>query len=275
MPLRIDIERAHIVPTTVYASYRDGLVILRVTGFNKGTASDLAEELRKARVALGASIRGVVLDLRGNPGGLLKQSVKVADLFLSEGQIVSTRGRHPNSLQYFEAGGSDLAQGLPIAVLVDGKSASAAEIVAAALQDQGRAVVIGTSSFGKGTVQTVIRLPNDGEITLTWSRLVTPSGYALHGLGVRPSVCTSGATGDAAAVIAQTLSERVKTAATLDAWRRVETHSMKERAAIRASCPAERRKNKFDLDLASALLVDRAQYARALDLVGGTAEAEN
>ena len=133
-----------------------------------------------------------MLDLRGNPGGLLKQSIKVADLLLTQGKIISTRGRHADSIHNYEAGGHDLAFGLPVLVLVDGKSASAAEIVAAALQDRDRAVVIGTSSFGKGSVQTVIRLPNDGEITLTWSKLVAPSGYLLHGLGVRPAICTSG-----------------------------------------------------------------------------------
>src|SRR3546814_413849 len=114
---------------------------------------------------IGPELRGLVLDLRGNPGGLLDQAVAVSDLFLDDGRVVSTHGRHPDSHQYFEAGPGDVAAGKPIIVLINGNSASAAEIVAAALQDDGRAVVVGTNSYGKGTVQTVIRMPNDGELT--------------------------------------------------------------------------------------------------------------
>ena len=183
-PLRFEIEREHIVPTSVTSYDRDGILFLKVTGFNRETARSMGAKLRAAHRRLGKALKGVVIDLRANPGGLLKQSIKMADLFLSQGRIVRTRGRHPDSIQFYEASGDDLAGGLPMAVLMDGKSASAAEIVAAALQDSGRAVVIGTTSFGKGTVQTVIRLPNDGEITLTWSRFVSPAGYVLHGLGV-------------------------------------------------------------------------------------------
>ena len=273
--LRFAIERAHIVEQTVFASQKDGFVILRVSGFNKNTARGVAERLRKARQELGDGMRGVVLDLRGNPGGLLKQSIKVVDLFLLDGQIISTRGRHPDSHQHFEAGGDDLALGLPVAVLVDGKSASAAEIIAAALQDRGRAVVIGTTSFGKGTVQTVIRLPNDGEITLTWSRLLAPSGYAFHGLGVRPSICTSGVAADGRGVIAKALVDSVKTAATLAAWRRVELDETAGRKSLRASCLAERRKASLELDVARRLLSDRALYGRALGLMEDTAEANH
>ena len=116
-----------------------------------------------------------------------------------------------DSIHNYEAGGRDLAFGLPVIVLVDGKSASAAEIVAAALQDRERAVVIGTSSFGKGSVQTVIRLPNDGEITLTWSRLFAPSGYMLHGQGVLPAICTSGINDDAPGVIRAVLAKSAQT----------------------------------------------------------------
>ena len=283
-PLRFVIERAHIVEQTVFASRKDGFVTLRVNGFNKDTALGVAENLRKARRELGDGLRGVILDLRGNPGGLLKQSTKVADHFLADGKIISTRGRHPDSLQHYEAGGDDLALGLPMAVLVDGKSASAAEIIAAALQDRGRAVVIGTTSFGKGTVQTVVRLPNDGEITLTWSRLLAPSGYAFHGLGVHPSICTSGiatnASGgidgiDGSGIIAKALVESGKTTATLAAWRRVEPGKTASRKSLRASCPAERRKTSLELDVARRLLADRASYSRALGLMEDTAEAHD
>ena len=140
---------------------------------------------------MGQRLRGIVLDLRGDPGGLLDQAVSLADVFIAKGPIVATVGRHPASRQYFEASGDSVAPQVPIVVLINGGSASASEIVAAALQDAGRAVVVGTASYGKGTVQTVLRLPNDGELTLTWAQLVAPAGYLLHEHGVVPTLCTS------------------------------------------------------------------------------------
>ena len=265
-PLTFEIERAHIVGVTVVLSERNGIVFLRVTGFNKNTALSMASKLKKAKKMLGAKIKGLVLDLRGNPGGLLKQSIRVADLFLAQGQIIRTRGRHPDSIQHYEASGPDLVTGAPLVVLVDGKSASAAEIVAAALQDRGRAVVIGTSSFGKGTVQTVIRLPNGGEITLTWSRLITPSGYALHGLGVMPAICTSGAGGGERELIDRALMARMKTSTLIEAWRKADINNEGQRKGLRASCPAERRKKSVEAEVASRLIGNRSLYNRALGL---------
>jgi len=131
-----------------------------------------------------------------------------------------------------------MAFGLPVVVLVDGKSASAAEIVAAALQDRNRAVVIGTASFGKGSVQTVLRLPNDGEITLTWSHLVAPSGYIFHGLGIRPSICTSGFQGSAQTVIDQAMNNRTKIEDMFIAWRKPGLPDKGKRTQLRNSCPA-------------------------------------
>ena len=272
-PLRFEMERAHVIPNTVVARKEKGILHLKVTGFNHDTARSMAELLRKARRQPSEAPRGVILDLRGNPGGLLKQSIRVADLFLSEGEISSTRGRHPDSLHHYEAGGSDLAEGLPVVVLVDGKSASAAEIVAAALQDRGRAVVIGTTSYGKGTVQTVIRLPNDGELTLTWSRFMAPSGYALHGLGVFPSICTSGAKAKAARLIETALVERSRTTDTMAAWRRVDIREEEKRDDLRESCPPQRRLGATDLEVARRLLADRTLYTQALDLASPTATA--
>ena len=274
--LRFEMERKHIVPVTVFASHRDGIVVLRVTSFNRNTTRSIAAKLKEIGGELGPTMKGVVLDLRGNPGGLLKQSVRIADLFLTQGDIIDTRGRHPSSIQHYTAGGGDLAHGLPMAVLVDGSSASAAEIVAAALQDRNRAVVIGTASFGKGTVQTVIRLPNDGEITLTWSRLVAPSGYVLHGLGVLPGICTSGsAPDDDADPIAAALEHRLETAGALAAWRAAGLGDETRRRELRGACPAERRRDLFDLEVARTLLADRALYGRVLDLMETTAAAEN
>jgi len=266
-------ERLHIVPPTVKASLENGLVVLKISSFNQATARSVAKELEAAKEQAGDGLRGLIIDLRGNPGGLLKQSVKVADLLLTHGHIVSTRGRHPDSLHHYEAGGRDLAGGLPTVVLVDGKSASASEIVAAAMQDRGRAVLIGTSSFGKGTVQTVIRLPNDGEVTLTWSRLVAPSGYALHGLGVRPAICTSGGTHDLKAFLRRSVAERLKARSSFSSWRTVGIGEKEARRELRESCPSERRDTELELKLARMLLDNQPLYAQAIELSATTNQA--
>ncbi len=190
-PFPIKVIRAHVVPQTVTAHTEDGIAIVRVTGFNQSTTRSLETKVADTLARAEGPVRGLVLDLRGNPGGLLDQAVNVSDLFVGEGRIVSTHGRHPDSHQLFQGYEDDVAKGLPIVVLINGGSASASEIVAAALQDSGRAVVVGSSSYGKGSVQTVLRLPNGGEITLTWARFHAPSGYALHLRGVQPDVCTS------------------------------------------------------------------------------------
>ena len=145
----------------------------------------------------GGRLAGIVLDLRSNPGGVLDEAVRLADLFLRQGPVVSVVGRHPASRQYFVASGRSTVPEIPMVVLINGGSASAAEIVAAALQDAGRAVVIGSSSYGKGSVQTVLRLPNNGELILTWARLMAPSGYPLNRHGVIPTICTADLPDDA------------------------------------------------------------------------------
>ena len=162
---------------------------------------------------------------------------------------------------------------MPVIVLVDGKSASAAEIVAVALQDRERAVVIGTSSFGKGSVQTVIRLPNDGEITLTWSRLYAPSGYLLHGLGVLPAICTSGVKEDARSAIRARMAQRAKTEEALNAWRLSAAFDDAKRGKLRESCPSQRRQDDLEIEMARQLLGDQALYAEALRLSAATHQA--
>jgi carboxyl-terminal processing protease len=133
-------------------------------------------------------VSGFVLDLRNNPGGLLTQAIRVSDAFLEKGEIVSTRGRNPDDGERFNSTPGDLAQGKPIVVLINGGSASASEIVAGALQDHRRAVVIGTKSFGKGSVQTVMPLRGDGAMRLTTARYYTPSGRSIQALGVSPDI---------------------------------------------------------------------------------------
>lgn len=192
-PITVVVGRTRIVPDTVDLEREDGIAVISVSSFNQRTAKRLAEALASAQAAADGRREGVILDLRGNPGGLLDQAVDSADLFLEAGLISRADGRHPNSHQRFYAEPGDLAHGAPMVILINGASASAAEILAAALQDQGRAVVVGMNSFGKGTIQTVITLPNEGELYLTWARFVAPSGYPLQRLGVGPTICTSGA----------------------------------------------------------------------------------
>lgn len=271
--LTFELKRAHVVPDTVTERFDDGILILRISRFNQATSRSLQREIKKAERKHGNALRGVVLDLRGNPGGLLKQAIYVADLFLTQGEIVRTRGRHPDSLQYYEAAGADLALGLPLVVLVDGRSASSAEITAAALQDRGRGIVIGTTSFGKGTVQTVIRLPNDGEITLTWSRFITPSGYILHELGVHPTLCTSDSSPGSADPVAGLLSDRTEAAAIFSAWRTVSFTDGTRKRSLRATCPSERRRQSTELALARRLIDDSALYDRLLGFSNTAAAA--
>src|SRR5262249_27768247 len=160
------LQRAFVIAPTVIASRAGDIAIFRIASFNHSTVQRIAEGLGDAQRQPGSRLAGIVLDLRGNPGGLLDQAVRLPDPFVPNGPIIPTVGRHPASHQYFSASGRSIAPQTPVAVLINGGSASAAEIVAAALQDAGRAVVVGSSSYGKGTVQTVLRLPNDGELTL-------------------------------------------------------------------------------------------------------------
>ncbi|MEQ8194336.1 MAG: S41 family peptidase [Rhodospirillales bacterium] len=272
-PRSFEIKRSLIVPNTVTSSLKDGIAFLRIRSFNHMTAERTARRVREAQEKTGGRLKGVVLDLRGNPGGLLKQAIRIADLFLKKGSIVSTRGRHQDSYQYYEADTDDIIDGRPLAVLVDGKSASAAEVLAAALQDSGRAVIIGTTSYGKGTVQTVIRLPNNGEMTLTWSRLHSPAGYIFHNLGVLPSVCTSGQDQGAAGSIRAAIKQHARTLAALDTWRRSNGESDEKRNRLREFCPPERRRKDIETEVAARLLREPALYARTVTAAPDLARA--
>ena len=189
-PFDVTIIRDTIKLTAVRARTEGQSVVLRVTTFNDQTYPNLKEGLEKQIAEAGGidKINGVVLDLRNNPGGLLTQAIKVSDAFLNEGEIVSTRGRNPEDGERFNATPGDLAEGKPIVVLINGGSASASEIVAGALQDHRRAIVVGTKSFGKGSVQTVMPLRGDGAMRLTTSRYYTPSGRSIQALGVSPDI---------------------------------------------------------------------------------------
>lgn len=189
-PFDVSIVRDTIRLTAARVRLENDAVVARVTTFNDQTWPNLRDGLAEAIEEAGGldAVSGVVLDLRNNPGGLLTQAIRVSDAFLDQGEIVSTRGRNPEDGERFNATAGDLIEGRPMVVLINGGSASASEIVAGALQDHRRAVVVGTRSFGKGSVQTVIPLRGEGAMRLTTSRYYTPSGRSIQALGVSPDI---------------------------------------------------------------------------------------
>jgi len=272
-PLEITLRRAHIVPETVAYKREGDVAYVQVSEFNESTAARLRSELETARSDIGSSrMRGIVLDLRDDPGGLLNQGVAVADLFIGSGPIVSTRGRDPDSNQHFNASDGDMTKGQPMAVLINGDSASAAEIVASALQDSGRAVVIGSNSYGKGTVQTVLDMPNGGELVLTWARFFAPSGYTLNHLGVLPTICTDGAEGRAPAIMAELAKGQLK-AVPVDERNSTSPDDTAALDRLRALCPAYHGTHAVDLDVALHLLAEPRLYSSALALAEPKAKA--
>jgi carboxyl-terminal processing protease len=189
-PFDVSIIRDTIELQAVRAKTEGDTVVLRVTTFNDKTTPNLTDKLAEEVAALGGmdNVNGFVIDLRNNPGGLLTQAIRVSDAFLEKGEIVSTRGRNPEEGDRFNATSGDLAEGKPIVILINGGSASASEIVAGALQDHRRAIVVGTKSFGKGSVQTIMPLRGEGAMRLTTARYYTPSGRSIQALGVSPDI---------------------------------------------------------------------------------------
>ena len=190
-PLSVTVIRGRVIRQSVVSRHAQNIVVIRIKTFNQGTVTALRNAITKAVKEMGRDLKGIVLDLRSNPGGLLYQAIAVADLFMVKGRIISTKGRHAESNQIFDATPSELLAGMPMAVLINGRSASAAEIVAAALRDSGRAAVIGSTSYGKGSVQTIVRLPNTAEYHFTWARVLAPSGQTLDSQGIVPVICTN------------------------------------------------------------------------------------
>lgn len=189
-PFDVSIIRDTIKLTAAKGRVVGNAVVVRLTTFNDQTYPGLEEELNKAVKELGGmdKVNGLVLDLRNNPGGLLTQAIEVSDAFLDKGEIVSTRGREAKDGERFNAEKGDLMGGKPIVVLINGGTASASEIVSGALQDHRRAVIVGTKSFGKGSVQSVIPLRGDGAMRLTTARYYTPSGRSIQALGISPDI---------------------------------------------------------------------------------------
>jgi carboxyl-terminal processing protease len=188
-PFDVNITREMIRIRAVRARAEGNIGVLRITTFNEQTYENLEDEIAKLKKDIGEDkIEGYVLDLRNNPGGLLSQAIAVSDAFLETGEIVSTRGRDLEAADRVNARPGDLTDGKPMVVLINEGSASASEIVAGALQDQRRAVILGAKSFGKGSVQTVMRLGEKGAMKLTTARYFTPSGRSIQALGIEPDI---------------------------------------------------------------------------------------
>lgn len=189
-PFDVELTREIINVRAVTARVEGDIGIIRISTFNERTSAMLQDAIRTVRRDTGGRLRGIVIDLRNNPGGLLDQAIEVSDAFLDGGEVVSTRGRQQGDVQRYNARRGDDLAGTPIVVLINGASASAAEIVAGALQDRNRALIVGTTSFGKGSVQTVIPLQGgrDGALRLTTARYYTPAGRSIQGAGIDPDM---------------------------------------------------------------------------------------
>jgi carboxyl-terminal processing protease len=205
-PFDVKLTRATIKIQSVRSHLENtNIGYIRVTSFNEQTDVGLENAMKSLKQQAGNKLAAVVLDLRNNPGGLLDQAVAVSDAFLDKGEIVSTRGRRPDDAQRYNAHPGDISGGLPMVVLINGGSASASEIVSGALQDHHRAILLGTRTFGKGSVQTIIPLPGHGAMRLTTARYYTPSGRSIQAKGIDPDIVVEAAkiehpAGDASAV---------------------------------------------------------------------------
>ena len=184
----LNLKRAIIKVTSIKAKKEQDVAYLRITSFTQKTFKNLVKEYNKLSLEMKGNMKGLVLDLRNNPGGLLDQAVSVSDAFLERGEIVSTRGRDNKGEQRYNASKGDITNGLPIVVLINGGSASASEIVAGALQDHKRGILMGTQTFGKGSVQTIIPVTSKGAVRLTTARYFTPSGNSIQAKGISPDI---------------------------------------------------------------------------------------
>ena len=187
-PFEVEIIRDVIKVSPVRARAEGKAGYIRVSNFSRQTEPNLVKAVNQLRDEIGTDIEGFILDLRNNPGGLLDQAILVSDAFLERGEIVSTRGREKEKAQRYNAESGDITDGLPLVVLINGGSASASEIVAGALHDHNRAILIGERTFGKGSVQTIQRIPGHGAIRLTIARYYTPSGISIQAKGIEPDI---------------------------------------------------------------------------------------
>ncbi|WP_010506635.1 S41 family peptidase [Komagataeibacter europaeus] len=187
-PIIVTLTRAIIPLQVIKSALYDNVGYIRIAQFNEETQSGLLAAYKKLQAQTHNKMAGLIIDLRSDPGGLLTQAIDVGSDFIRSGEIVSTRARHPQDSQRWDAHNTDITGGLPIVVLINGGSASASEIVAGALQDHQRAVLLGEKTFGKGSVQTILPIPGEGAIRLTTARYYTPSGRSIQGLGIMPDI---------------------------------------------------------------------------------------
>jgi carboxyl-terminal processing protease len=253
-PFDVTLTRSVIKIKSVKSRLEGKVGYIRVSSFSEQTDVGIRDEIEKLKKEANGPLQGIVLDLRNNPGGLLTQAVAVADDFLDKGEIVSTRSRKPEEAQRFNAKAGDLSEGLPIVVLINGGSASASEIVAGALQDHNRAIVLGTKSFGKGSVQTIIPLSGHGAMRLTTARYYTPSGRSIQAVGIEPDI-----------VVEQARIESMKEA---NSRREADLRGALDRRPPTASPPPPEAGTEEDAVPGETPPVDY-QLLRALDLVRG------
>ncbi len=258
-----DLTLAYVPPETVFSEREGNLLVVRISSFTSNTAERLSDTL-EAGLAARPPPASIVIDLRGNRGGLLRQAVTSVALLADHGVIASTAGRAPEAAHDWRIDGGDLTHGLPVVVLVDGRSASAAEIMAAALADLDRAVVVGSATLGKGLVQTITRLPDGGELYVTWSRVLAPRGWPIQSLGVLPQVCTSLAPEDVARERAALLGGENALKEPLAASRAARAPlAVASALQIRSACPAAEGEDG-DLAMAHFLIDHPLAYHAAL-----------
>ena len=261
------VTRALIPPDTVHATRLGGLLVLRITDFNNATGQRVANELEAGlhgeRPAQTPPL-GIVIDLRGNRGGVLRQAVFAADTLLGPGIVASTIGRDPDANRVLRSVSGDIAEYLPVVVLVDGRTASSAEVLAAALGDRGRAVVVGSATLGKGLVQTIAPLPDGGELRVTWSRIIAPRGWPIQTLGVLPQICTSLGPEALNRQIETLTTGRAPMESALAAHHAARAPVAAQQALrLRAPCPAAEGR-EADLTVARLLVENPAIHAAAL-----------
>jgi len=252
-PFDVTLTRAVIKIQSVRAEAKDDIGYIRITKFNEQTFSGLQRAIGDMRNQIGPEIKGLVIDLRNNPGGLLDQAISVSDAFLDKGEIVSTRPRDTQNTERYNARSGDLAEGLPIVVLINDGSASASEIVAGALQDHRRAVIMGTRSFGKGSVQTILPMPGNVALRLTTARYYTPSGKSIQEVGIVPDI-----------IVPQARVESIES----DTRRSEASLNGALRNEDAATTDAEKDANSRR-DEAEQLAIDDYQLSRALDMIRG------
>lgn len=259
------LKRESVPPATVFAFTNDNIIILKITSFSTFTAEEMNQYLDQAMQDI--KLKGLILDLRGNRGGILQQAITSAALLLDHGIAATTQGRDPDANHVWAVQGGDLTNNVPVIILVDGRTASAAEILTATLADHKRAVVIGSSTLGKGLVQTIAQLPDGGELFVTWSRVIAPLGWPIQGLGILPQLCTS----RGEKFIQQQLNELK------NGQPSYKQHIIASRSArfplnandilqIRNACPPALGSDT-DLELADTILLNQPMYQKALNMI--------